>query len=204
MIEAVEYATPTQRAEQEAHKARRQRLFGRPAGFSWKRPEPVTMVALPPKDTGFGELNGPVGSHFAEETPRYKVEAVSFDVDETAMRRMISIKEIQRAVCKEFGFSINDLIGIRRHNHVVVPRHIAMVLSKMLTLRSFPEIGRRFGGRDHTTVLHAMRKYAPIIEALKPHVAANKPISELVVLAKDMHTAIVDKLSKRAQTKRYV
>ena len=51
-----------------------------------------------------------------------------------------------------------DLLSARRTAMVVRPRQVAMYLSKILTLRSLPEIGRRFGGRDHTTVLHAVRK----------------------------------------------
>jgi chromosomal replication initiator protein len=51
-----------------------------------------------------------------------------------------------------------DLLSSRRTANVVRPRQVAMYLAKVLTLRSLPEIGRRFGGRDHTTVLHAVRK----------------------------------------------
>jgi chromosomal replication initiator protein len=51
-----------------------------------------------------------------------------------------------------------DLLSSRRTANVVRPRQVAMYLAKILTLRSLPEIGRRFGGRDHTTVLHAVRK----------------------------------------------
>jgi chromosomal replication initiator protein len=56
-----------------------------------------------------------------------------------------------------------DLLSSRRTANVVRPRQVAMYLAKTLTLRSLPEIGRRFGGRDHTTVLHAVRKIEGLV-----------------------------------------
>jgi chromosomal replication initiator protein len=72
--------------------------------------------------------------------------------------RRIKIDEIQAMVAKHFKVSKPDLLSSRRSRSVVRPRQIAMYLSKILTSRSLPEIGRRFGNRDHTTVLHAVRK----------------------------------------------
>jgi chromosomal replication initiator protein len=72
--------------------------------------------------------------------------------------RRIKIEDIQRAVSLHFNVSRADMLSARRTANVVRPRQIAMYLAKTLTLRSLPEIGRRFGGRDHTTVLHAVRK----------------------------------------------
>jgi chromosomal replication initiator protein len=82
--------------------------------------------------------------------------------------RRVRIEEIQRIVARHFNVSRSDLLSSRRTANVVRPRQIAMYLAKTLTLRSLPEIGRRFGGRDHTTVLHAVRK----IEALAGNEAA--------------------------------
>ena len=59
---------------------------------------------------------------------------------------------------KHFGVNRGDLLSSRRNRSIVRPRQIGMYLAKSLTARSLPEIGRRFGGRDHTTVLHAIRK----------------------------------------------
>lgn len=74
----------------------------------------------------------------------------------------ISIDKIISFVCKVFSISRVDLLSRRRQYNVVRPRQTAMYLSRMLTLRSLPEIGRRFGGKDHTTVLHAVRKVAAL------------------------------------------
>ena len=68
------------------------------------------------------------------------------------------IEDIQRIVARQFSVSKNDLLSNRRTRAIVRPRQIAMYLAKTMTPRSLPEIGRRFGGRDHTTVLHAVRK----------------------------------------------
>jgi chromosomal replication initiator protein len=77
--------------------------------------------------------------------------------------KRVRIEEIQRIVARHYNVSRSDLLSSRRTANVVRPRQIAMYLAKTLTLRSLPEIGRRFGGRDHTTVLHAVRKIEALI-----------------------------------------
>jgi len=72
--------------------------------------------------------------------------------------RRVRIEDILRIVSRHFKVPRNDLLSSRRSRDVVRPRQIAMYLAKSLTSRSLPEIGRRFGGRDHTTVLHSVRK----------------------------------------------
>ena len=76
----------------------------------------------------------------------------------TGEQRRVRIEDIQKVVSNHFNVTKNDLLSNRRTRVIVRPRQIAMYLSKILTPRSLPEIGRRFGGRDHTTVLHAVRK----------------------------------------------
>ena len=68
------------------------------------------------------------------------------------------IEDILRIVSRHYKVTHKDLLSTRRSRAVVRPRQIAMYLAKALTSRSLPEIGRRFGGRDHTTVLHSVRK----------------------------------------------
>ena len=72
--------------------------------------------------------------------------------------RRVRIEDILRIVSRHYKVPRNDLLSSRRSRDVVRPRQIAMYLAKSLTSRSLPEIGRRFGGRDHTTVLHSVRK----------------------------------------------
>jgi chromosomal replication initiator protein len=80
-----------------------------------------------------------------------------------ASDRKVTVEEIQRKVATHYNVRITDLLSPRRARAVARPRQIAMYLSKTLTSKSLPEIGRRFGGRDHTTVIHACRT----IEKLK-------------------------------------
>ncbi|RIK99511.1 MAG: chromosomal replication initiator protein DnaA [Proteobacteria bacterium] len=77
--------------------------------------------------------------------------------------KRVKIEDIQRVVARQYSVSRADLLSSRRTANVVRPRQVAMYLAKTLTLRSLPEIGRRFGGRDHTTVLHAVRKIEGLI-----------------------------------------
>ena len=80
------------------------------------------------------------------------------DLIRTRDPKRVKIEDIQKLVAGRYNVSRADILSSRRTAVVVRPRQIAMYLAKMLTLRSLPEIGRRFGGRDHTTVLHAVRK----------------------------------------------
>ncbi len=72
--------------------------------------------------------------------------------------RRVTIEEIQKRVAEHYAIKLNDMFSPRRARAVARPRQVAMYLAKQLTSRSLPEIGRKFGGRDHTTVMHAVRK----------------------------------------------
>ncbi|SIQ92337.1 chromosomal replication initiator protein [Bosea sp. TND4EK4] len=85
-------------------------------------------------------------------------EAAIRDLVRTREPRRVKIEDIQKLVATRYNVSRADILSERRTAAVVKPRQIAMYLAKSLTPRSLPEIGRRFGGRDHTTVLHAVRK----------------------------------------------
>jgi chromosomal replication initiator protein len=98
-------------------------------------------------------------------------QPVTLELAEREMRDLIrpqepkrvKIEDIQRVVARQYNVSRADLLSSRRTANVVRPRQVAMYLAKTLTLRSLPEIGRRFGGRDHTTVLHAVRKIENLV-----------------------------------------
>ena len=75
-----------------------------------------------------------------------------------ASERRVTIDEIQRRVAEHFNIKMVEMTSSRRARVVARPRQVAMYLAKQLTQRSLPEIGRKFGGRDHTTVMHAVRK----------------------------------------------
>jgi chromosomal replication initiator protein len=93
--------------------------------------------------------------------------------------RRVTIEEIQKRVAEHFNVRIADMHSARRARAVARPRQVAMYLAKQLTSRSLPEIGRKFGGRDHTTVMHAVRK----VEELR---SADSSFSEDVELLRRM------------------
>ncbi|HEY5412801.1 MAG TPA: chromosomal replication initiator protein DnaA [Caulobacteraceae bacterium] len=114
------------------------------------------------------ELEGALNTLVARAGERLPV----VDVDEAQAilrphlrtgERRITVDDIQKAVSEYYGMKQADLLSDRRNRAIARPRQTAMWLCKQLTTRSLPDIGRRFGGRDHTTVLHAVRK----IEQLK-------------------------------------
>lgn len=80
-----------------------------------------------------------------------------------ASDRKVTVEEIQRKVSEHYNIRLSEMIGPKRVRNYARPRQIAMYLAKQMTSRSLPEIGRRFGGRDHTTVMHGVRR----IEELK-------------------------------------
>jgi chromosomal replication initiator protein len=127
------------------------------------RGEVVTWLARQLTANG-RDLEGAVNRMLAHAT--LAGEAIDLATAEVAIRdlirtrepRKVKIEDIQRLVANHYNVSKADILSSRRTASVVRPRQIAMYLAKALTPRSLPEIGRRFGGRDHTTVLHAVRK----------------------------------------------
>ncbi|MFN3613606.1 MAG: chromosomal replication initiator protein DnaA, partial [Rubrimonas sp.] len=79
--------------------------------------------------------------------------------------RRVTIDEIMRKVADHYCLRLSDMTSARRARTVARPRQVAMYLAKALTSKSLPEIGRRFGGRDHTTVMHAVRKVEQLVES---------------------------------------
>lgn len=99
-----------------------------------------------------------VGQHITLEVAH---EALSDMI--RAHDKRVTVDEIMQSVSKYYNVRMTDLLGPRRTRAIARPRQLAMYLAKTLTTRSLPEIGRRFGGRDHTTVIHAVKR----IEALR-------------------------------------
>jgi chromosomal replication initiator protein len=76
----------------------------------------------------------------------------------------VTIDEIQKKVAEHYNMRLTDMFSARRARNVARPRQVAMYLAKQLTSRSLPEIGRKFGNRDHTTVMHAVSRVGQLIE----------------------------------------
>lgn len=98
----------------------------------------------------------------------------------------LTIRQIQKEVCKRTGVSMGELLGSQRMVQIVRPRHVAMYLAKKLMGQSLPEIGRRFGNKDHTTVLNACRR----VEQLR---AKDSKLDELITdLEADLRQEVAD------------
>lgn len=76
----------------------------------------------------------------------------------------ITSEQIKRAVASAYGVSVTDIDAERRHKAIVRPRHVAIYLATKLTTASLPEVGHRFGGRDHTTVINAVRRVEALLQ----------------------------------------
>jgi chromosomal replication initiator protein len=85
------------------------------------------------------------------------------DVFPTGEAAEVSIQRIQELVSERFQLTMDELCSDKRSQNIVYPRQVAMYLSRELTDSSLPKIGREFGGRDHTTVIHATSKIARLI-----------------------------------------
>lgn len=133
--------TPAESRQVAAHRARLARLGGlnqSPVVYKPPAPEPPPVVVEPE----------PEMTPKKEYVPWFRIIG----------RVSYTIRDIQEAVSEFYGVERIDLISARRTLPIVTYRQIAMYLAKSLTRSSFPQIGRQFGGRDHSTALHAVRK----------------------------------------------
>lgn len=103
---------------------------------------------------------------------RFTGKPITLDFTKEALRdllalqdKLVTIENIQKTVAEYYKIRVSDLLSVRRSRSVTRPRQLAMALSKELTNHSLPEIGQAFGGRDHTTVLHAFRKINELRES---------------------------------------
>jgi chromosomal replication initiator protein len=143
--------------------------LGRPLGVKGLTARPEVLQFLADRFTdSVRELEGALNTLVARTGSM--LPGVSLDEAQAILRphlrggeKRVTIDEIQKATAEHFALKQADLISERRNRAVARPRQAAMWLAKQLTTRSLPDIGRRFGGRDHTTVLHAVRR----IEELK-------------------------------------
>ena len=133
-------------------------------------PEPILEYVAQSVDSNGRDLEGALNRLIAQW--RFTGQPVTIHSAEITLRdlvgarepRRVRIEDIQRVVARHYNVSKADLLSSRRTRTIVRPRQVAMYLAKVLTPRSLPEIGRRFGGRDHTTVLHAVRKIEEMIQ----------------------------------------
>lgn len=128
-------------------------------------PEPVVVIAEPVK----------VEPQFLP--PPVDPKWIKF-IEEIPGPRDPSVKEIKLCVCQHFQVSPRDLESPRRLHKFVVPRQVAFYLARKLTSRSYPDIGRKFGGRDHTTILHGSKVVERRMEADAQFAATVRALEE--------------------------
>lgn len=116
------------------------------------------------------ELEGALNRVIAQA--HFKARAIDIELVKDSLKdllslqdRLVSIDNIQKTVAEYYKIKISDLLSKRRTRSLARPRQVAMTLAKQLTSHSLPEIGEAFGGRDHTTVLHACKKIAELNES---------------------------------------
>lgn len=158
-----------------AAKERRAKFFPKPGPVSTLAPVPPMPAPKPLviyKDAPLQIFTVPleaydqISEHVRQHLPEAGAAALLAHLSvrqELAAPVRPTIRDIQIAAAQHFGVSRDDLLSSRRTSVVVRPRQIAMYLAKTMTLNTLPEIGRRFGGRDHTTVLHAVSKMERLI-----------------------------------------
>jgi len=158
--------TPTQAAVIGRAKAFRDWINGKAAEVLKKRRAPILLAVIPEPPPE--PAPSPSPSSIVARIAALQEELKQLDKLAKAERRkaeledrqslFVSINAIQRAVCKHYGITQIDLQSQRRTQNLVIPRFIAIWLCRRLTRRSLPEIGRKFGDRDHTSIHHATRR----------------------------------------------
>ncbi|MFN3228636.1 MAG: helix-turn-helix domain-containing protein, partial [Asticcacaulis sp.] len=135
-------------------------------------PKPEVMQFLAERVPGsIRELEGAINTLVASaggNLARLGLEDVSSLLQPNlkgSIERRVTVDEIQKLTADHYGLRQADLLSERRTRAVARPRQVAMWLCKQHTTRSYPDIGRRFGGRDHTTVLHAVKKIEELLQS---------------------------------------
>jgi chromosomal replication initiator protein len=138
-------------------------------------PEEVAFFVAKRIRSNVRELEGALRRIIANA--RFTGQAITLDFAKEALKdllnlqaRLVTIENIQKTVADYFKVRLSDLLSERRSRSVARPRQVAMALAKELTVHSLPEIGEAFGGRDHTTVLHACKRIKALQES-EPRVA---------------------------------
>lgn len=170
--------TPELRRQHEAYKAIRARLNPAPVVV---RPAPVAIVSKSPP-VFVRPVEKPVSCESMWRdwlSQQHLSEGFEPIVIEPPIGRICQEVRIQ------FGVEKTDFLSPRRDQKNVLPRHVAMALCKHLTRKSLPEIGRRMGNRDHTTILHGCRKMQPITDAVAKRLPPDASVTDWVAAMKE-------------------
>jgi len=154
--------TPTQRAAIERHQQFRASIAAKADELANRRTQ-LKLAAIP-----IAAVEAPLVS-----VPAVEVVAPDTEVKDTDSHWFVlvppghgqpTIRDIQKAVCKHYGVTLAEMLSGRRSAYIAMPRQVAYYLCKHLTLATLPQIGRRFGGRDHSSVHHGVAKIARLLK----------------------------------------
>lgn len=104
---------------------------------------------------------------------------------------VVNIRKVLAAVARAFQCRVEDLISSRRNREIVIPRQICYAFCRRFTLRSYPEIGRRMGDRDHSAIIHGARKMEPLMAAIEATIGPNKSLAQWAEAAVELHLTII-------------
>jgi len=162
--------TPTQIECMEKHKAFRAKIErqAKPdTGISWRRRNPGRVPAKEPVIIPTGPTPDEISAWKRRQEEIHKpLKEPWFSIEEEIEppSHEITVKAIQLVVCRHYGIRLADMLSMRRTIYLALPRQIAGYLAKMLTPLPYVTIGRRFGGRDHSTQIHAVHKISGLME----------------------------------------
>jgi hypothetical protein len=162
----------------------------KPLMVAW--PEPVAPIPILPTENRF-ELA--LRRYKAKVAKLVALYAKSRDDNDLPAKPRPSINDIQRIVAGKYDVTVSDILSPRRDQNIVRPRQVAYYLAKTLTVWSLPEIGRRFGGRDHTSVLSGCRKIERLLAG------GDEALAEDISLLKQMLMGEIDSIPTRAAPK---
>lgn len=148
-LESVETATESQRRWHDEHKRRQARFVA--TARDHERGKTIQIIQEEP-------ASEPVPATEPEQEYYFGIPVVLEKQDEPEIRPIATCELIKRAVCKYFRITLMDIVSERRDRYICRPRMVAFYLCRKLTTNSFPQIGRKFGDRDHTTVLNGIRR----------------------------------------------
>ena len=150
-------------------------LISKAQAAGTEMPEEVAFFVAKRIRSNVRELEGALRRIIANA--RFTGQPITLDFAKEALKdllnlqaRLVTIENIQKTVADYFKVRLSDLLSERRSRSVARPRQVAMALAKELTVHSLPEIGEAFGGRDHTTVMHACKRIREL-QAAEPRVA---------------------------------
>lgn len=159
-------ATTSQARLASEHRSRMKKLWSRAAPTEvYEQPQPQVETAAPEPQPEVAPIDAWVERQ-KSLFPPLPAKPLWFSIEaELGAKPTPSIAAIQRTVSRCFDVSVDDMVSARRMDRITLPRHVAFYLIRKMTLRSLPEIGRKFGGRDHSSILHGVRRIERLISS---------------------------------------